>query len=65
QPWMTAQAASVTEDLLLPSAAAATLRRAAGWDQVTLIAKLTDRRPVTPTEAQFIQAASIQRLSLR
>jgi uncharacterized protein (TIGR03083 family) len=61
QPWMTPLAAAVTEELLLPSAAATRLRAQTGWDQVTLIAKLTGRRPVTPTETQLIQSLSIQR----
>jgi hypothetical protein len=43
EPWMTAPAADVTEDLLLPSAAAAGLRAETRWDQVTLIAALTGR----------------------
>ena len=50
-------AADVTEDLLLPSAAAAGLRAGTGWDQVTLIAALTGRRPVTPAQARLIQAS--------
>ena len=62
-PWMTTQAADVTEGLLLP-AAAATLRAETGWGQVTLIAKLTGRRPVTPAEARLIQPAAIQWLAL-
>jgi uncharacterized protein (TIGR03083 family) len=64
QPWMTALAAHVTEELLLPSAAAASLRAQTGWDQVTAIAKLTGRHPVTPAETQLIERAGIQRLAL-
>jgi uncharacterized protein (TIGR03083 family) len=64
QPWMTTQAAHVTEELLLPSAAAARLRAQASWDQVTLIAKLTGRRPVTPAETQLIKHAGIRWLAL-
>jgi len=64
QPWMTAPAAQVTEDLLLPSAAAARLRAETGWDQVTLIAKLTGRRPITPAETPLVQSLGIQRLAL-
>ena len=44
-PWMTAPAAAVTEDLLLPAAAAAGLHADTGWDQVTLIAALTGQAP--------------------
>jgi hypothetical protein len=64
QPWMTLPAAQVTEELLLPSPAAARLRAAAGWDRTTLIAKLTGRAPVTTAEDRLIQACAIQRLVL-
>ena len=64
KPWMTAQAAGVTEDLLLPSAAAARLRAETGWDQLTLIAALTGRRPVTPAQTRLIQTAGAGRLAL-
>ena len=64
EPWMTAQAAAVTEDLLLPSAAASRLRAETGWDRVGLIARLTGRHPVTPAETGLIQSAHIGRLAL-
>ena len=64
EPWMTASGADVTADLLLPSAAAAALRAAAGWDQVALIAALTGRRPVSPAETRLIQASGAGRLAL-
>lgn len=64
EPWMTTQAAHITEDLLLPSKAAATLRAQTGWDQVTVIAKLTGRQPATPTEEQIIQTTAVQQLAL-
>ena len=64
EPWMAAPAAGVTEELLLPGAAAARLRAAAGWDQVTLIAALTGRRPVTPAETRLIQDSGAGRLAL-
>ncbi len=64
RPWMTTQAAGVTAGLLLPAPAAAALRAETGWDQVTLIAKLTGRRPVTPAEAQLIQPAAVEWLAL-
>lgn len=64
QPWMTPLAATVTEELLLPSAAAARLRTRTGWDRVTLIAKLTGRRPVAPAETRLIQSLGIQWLAL-
>jgi uncharacterized protein (TIGR03083 family) len=63
-PWMTAPAAYVTEDLLLPAVAAARLRAGTGWDQVTLIAGLTGRRPLTPAETELAQAAGIGWLAL-
>lgn len=63
-PWTTAEAARVTEELLLPPAAAASIRSAVGWDQVTLIAKLTGRVPVTAAEAEPIRSAGIHRLAL-
>jgi uncharacterized protein (TIGR03083 family) len=63
-PWMTAPAAQVTGELLLPPAAAARLRAETGWDQVTLIAALTGRRPVTPAETQLIESLGTQQLTL-
>jgi hypothetical protein len=63
-PWMTVQAAHVTEELLLPSAAAGRLRAETGWDRVGLIARLTGRHPVTTAEADLIQSAHIGRLAL-
>ena len=64
EPWVTAQAAHVTEDLLLSPAAASRLRAETGWDRVGLIARLTGRRPVTPAETELIQSARIGRLAL-
>ena len=53
EPWVTAGAAEVSEDLLLPPAAAARLRAETGWDRVGLIARLTSRNPVTPSERPY------------
>ena len=64
EPWMTSQAAQVTEDLLLPSAAAGRLRAETGWDRVGLIARLTGRHPVTPAETRLIRSAGIEQLAL-
>jgi uncharacterized protein (TIGR03083 family) len=64
EPWMTVQAAHVTEELLLPSAAAGRLRAETGWDRVGLIARLTGRHPVTTAEAGLIQSAHARRLAL-
>ena len=62
EPWMTAQAAEVTEELLRP--AGSRLRADAGWDRVTLIAKLTGRCPATSAESALIEALGGQRLAL-
>jgi uncharacterized protein (TIGR03083 family) len=51
-------------DLMLPSAAATRLRAETGWDQLTLIAGLTGRRPVTPAETQLIHSAGVGWLAL-
>ena len=61
-PWMTPLAAEVTEELLLP--AGNRLRADAGWDRVTLIAKLTGRCPATSAESALIEALGGQRLAL-
>jgi hypothetical protein len=61
---MTAEAADVTEDLLLPGEAAARLRADTGWDQVTLIAGLTGRRPLTPAQTRLIRSAGVGWLAL-
>jgi uncharacterized protein (TIGR03083 family) len=63
-PWMTVPAAHLTEELLLPSAAAGRLRAETGWDQVGLIARLTGRHPVTTAEAGLIQSAHAGQLAL-
>lgn len=65
EPWTTAPAAQVTGELLLPPPAAARLRSAAGWDQVTLIAKLTGRSPASAAEDRLVQSIGVQRLTLR
>ena len=62
EPWMTAQAAEVTAHLLLPPPAADRLRAKTGWDEVTMIAKLTGRSPTTPSETQHIRSLGARRL---
>lgn len=62
-PWMTDRAARITEELLLPFPAAE-LRTAAGWDQATLIAKLTGRAGMTAAEEKFVESFAVQRLAL-
>jgi uncharacterized protein (TIGR03083 family) len=64
RPWMTAAAAQVTEELLLTSADAARLRAAAGWDRVTLIAKLTGRAAATAAETRLIGSLDVRPLAL-
>jgi hypothetical protein len=64
EPWMTRPAAQVTEELLLPAPAAATLRARTGWDQVTAIGALTGRRPVTLAEARLIGSLGTGRIAL-
>ena len=64
EPWLTARAAEVCEDLLLPPAAAGRLRAETGWDRVGLIARLTGRHPVTPSETGLIEAVGVGRLAL-
>jgi uncharacterized protein (TIGR03083 family) len=62
-PWMTAPAAQVTADLLLP-AGAGSLRAETGWDQVGLIARLTGRRPLRPAERALLRSAGVRWLAL-
>lgn len=63
-PWMTDQAASVTAELLLGASDASRLRESAGWDPVTLIAKLTGRVPLTAPEADLIDSLGVRWLAL-
>jgi predicted amidophosphoribosyltransferase len=62
--WMTARAAEVTEELLIPAPAGARLRAETGWDRVTLIAKLTGRSPLTSVESRLIEPLGSTRLAL-
>jgi hypothetical protein len=48
----------------LPAAAGARLRADAGWDRVTLIAKLTGRCQATSAESTLIETHGSQRLAL-
>ena len=47
--------AVVVTGLLLPGGGAAELQAGAGWDQVTLVAKLTGREPVTEAEGTVLR----------
>ena len=64
RPWMSPQAATVIEDLMLPSGAAADLRTELGWDQIALVARITGRHPLTAAETQLIERRGIQWLAL-
>ena len=63
-PWLTPEAASVVEDLVLTPGLAADVRQRLGWDHATLIAKVTGRRPLTPAESMMVKAEHIHWLSL-
>lgn len=63
-PWMTAQAASLIEDLILPAGTANAVRAETGWDRITLIAKVTRRRPLTDAEAAWINLQPVRWLTL-
>ena len=63
-PWMTPPAAQVTQDLLLSPDAAAELRAVTGWDQVTVVAKLTGRAPLSAAERQRADSVGFRPLAL-
>jgi uncharacterized protein (TIGR03083 family) len=63
-PWMTAQAASVLEDLLIPDGSAAPLRAALSCDQAGLIARITGRLPLPAGQADLLRAHGVTRLAL-
>lgn len=63
-PWLTSEAASVVEDLVLAPGSADHVRRHLGWDHATLIAKVTGRQPLSPAEAKMVKAEGIHWLAL-
>jgi uncharacterized protein (TIGR03083 family) len=63
-PWLTPAAAAVIEDLVLAPGAGAALGQALGWDQATLIAKVTGRQPVSPAERAAADARGLRWLAL-
>lgn len=63
-PWLTAQAAGVVEDLLVPGGAGPRLRAALGCDQAGLIARLTGRLPLTAGQDALLQTGGVARLVL-
>ncbi len=64
EPWLTPAAARVVEDLILPAGSAGALLAESGWDQVTLIAAATGRRPLTPAEGALAGRHGIRSLAL-
>jgi uncharacterized protein (TIGR03083 family) len=63
-PWMTAQAADVVEDLLVPDGAGPRLRAVLGCDQAGLIARLTGRLPLTAAQRALLQDQGVAGLAL-
>jgi uncharacterized protein (TIGR03083 family) len=63
-PWMTAPAADVVEDLLVPDGAGPRLRAALGCDQAGLIARLTGRLPLTAAQRALLEEQGVARLAL-
>ena len=63
-PWLTPEAAGVVADLMLPAGSALAVRKRLGWDDATLIAKITDRLPITPDESSVVEGQDIHRLAL-
>lgn len=63
-PWLTREAATVLEELLLPAGNAARLRAALGCDRAALIALLTGRTDPAPPQAAVLASAGRIRLEL-
>jgi uncharacterized protein (TIGR03083 family) len=63
-PWMTSAAADVVTGMLTPAGTSGTLLDRTGWNQVTLVAKLTGRLPMTSAEQTAIQQAGVGQLPL-
>ncbi|HEX3924186.1 MAG TPA: maleylpyruvate isomerase N-terminal domain-containing protein [Streptosporangiaceae bacterium] len=63
-PWLTAEAAAVIEDLVLPPGAAPVIRERLGWDRAALIAALTRRRALTAAESGLLAAHGVRWLAL-
>jgi hypothetical protein len=64
RPWMTAPAAAVVEELMLPAGSVARLLHESGWDHATLIAKATGRLPLTSAQTTLIERHGLRRLAL-
>jgi uncharacterized protein (TIGR03083 family) len=63
-PWLTAAAATVLEDLLLPAGNASRLRAELGCHRAALIALLTGRAEPAPAQADVLARAGATRLAL-
>jgi uncharacterized protein (TIGR03083 family) len=63
-PWLTGEAATVLEGLLLPAGNAARLRAELGCDRTAIIALLTGRADPAPTQAAVLASAGAIRLAL-
>jgi uncharacterized protein (TIGR03083 family) len=63
-PWLTSDAASVLEELLLPAGNAALLRAKLGIDRAALIALLTGRAVPVPAETALLASARAVQLAL-
>jgi uncharacterized protein (TIGR03083 family) len=63
-PWLTGEAATVLEELLLPAGNAADLRAELACDRTALIALLTGRAAPSPAEAAALARAGAVRLAL-
>jgi uncharacterized protein (TIGR03083 family) len=65
EPWLTAPAAEVIEDLLLPEPGLGDrLRGRLGCDRTGVISRLTGRVPLSPAEQSVLAGAGVTRLAL-
>jgi uncharacterized protein (TIGR03083 family) len=63
-PWLTAEAASMLEELWLPAGRAGRLRQQLRCDRAGLIARLTGRMSLTPAEQKLLRDAGARSLAL-
>lgn len=63
EPWLTAQAGDVTEELLFGPDGTPGVRPL-GWDQVTFLRKTCGRAPMTDAERDQVAAAGVRPLTL-
>jgi uncharacterized protein (TIGR03083 family) len=63
-PWLTAEAADLLEELWLPTGHAESLRQQLGCDRAGLIARLTGRVSLSPTEQNLLRDAGARYLAL-